>query len=62
MAKKNVVVIGYGGMGGWHTRAICGSKLENDGYQPPKGMEGGSDCVSLKGVYDIKEERQELAC
>lgn len=39
MAKKNVVVIGYGGMGGWHTRAICGSKLENDGYQPPKGME-----------------------
>ena len=61
MAKKNVVVIGYGGMGGWHTRAICGSKLENDGYQPPKGMEDGSDCVSLKGVYDIKEERQELA-
>ena len=61
MAKKNVVVIGYGGMGGWHTRAICGSKLENDGYQPPKGMEDGSDCVNLKGVYDIKEERQELA-
>ena len=61
MAKKNVVVIGYGGMGGWHTRAICGSKLENDGYQPPKGLENGSDCVNLKGVYDIKEERQELA-
>ena len=26
MAKKNVVVIGYGGMGGWHTRFI----LDND--------------------------------
>lgn len=42
--KKNVVVIGYGGMGGWHTRHI----LE-------------SDVVELLGIYDIKEEREELA-
>ena len=61
MAKKNVVVIGYGGMGGWHTRMIAGNKLENDGYKPPEDLENGSDCVNLKGVYDIKEERCELA-
>lgn len=42
--KKNVVVVGYGGMGGWHTRRII-----------------DSDVVTLLGIYDIKEEREELA-
>ena len=61
MEKKNVVVIGYGGMGGWHTRMICGNKVENDGYKPPENLENGSDVVNLKGIYDIKPERCELA-
>ena len=61
MAKKNVVVVGYGGMGGWHTRMIGGNKLVNDGYKPPENLENGSDCVNLKGIYDIKEERCKLA-
>ena len=44
MEKKNLVIIGYGGMGGWHTeRALK------------------SDVVNLLGIYDIKEERSELA-
>ncbi len=42
--KKNLVVIGYGGMGGWHTQKAL-----------------ASDVVNLKGIYDIKEERRELA-
>ena len=42
--KKNVVVIGYGGMGGWHTERLL-----------------KSDACQLLGVYDIKEERNELA-
>lgn len=42
--KKNVVVIGYGGMGGWHTEHLL-----------------KSDVCSLRGVYDIKNERNELA-
>ena len=42
--KKKVVVVGYGGMGGWHT----GHLLK-------------SDVAELKGIYDIKEERSELA-
>ena len=42
--KKNLAVIGYGGMGGWHTQ---------------KALD--SDVVNLKGIYDIKEERRELA-
>lgn len=42
--KKRAAVIGYGGMGGWHTRYIL-----------------KSDVVSLAGVYDIKEERANLA-
>ena len=29
MNKKNVVVIGYGGMGGWHTRFILENKVVN---------------------------------
>ena len=40
---------------------IGGSKLVNDGYKPPENMENGSDCVNLKGIYDIKEERCKLA-
>ncbi len=41
---KKLVVIGYGGMGGWHTvRAQS------------------SDVLTLGGVYDIKEERNEAA-
>lgn len=42
--KKNVVVIGYGGMGGWHTEHLM-----------------KSDVCNLLGVYDINEERNELA-
>lgn len=42
--KKNLVVIGYGGMGGWHTE---------------KALK--SDVVNLRGIYDIKAERRELA-
>ena len=42
--KKNVVVIGYGGQGGWHADHAL-----------------KSDVVTLRGVYDIKEERNELA-
>lgn len=42
--KKKVVVVGYGGMGGWHTEHLL-----------------KSDVAELKGIYDIKEERSELA-
>ena len=43
-AKKRVVVIGYGGMGGWHTRYLR-----------------KSDVAELAGIWDIKEERRQLA-
>jgi len=42
--KKNLVVIGYGGQGGWHADHAL-----------------KSDVVSLRGVYDIKQERMDLA-
>ncbi len=42
--KKGVAVVGYGGMGSWHTRKI----LENG-------------VVDLKGIWDIKEERRQVA-
>ena len=42
--KKNAVVIGYGGMGGWHTQHLQ-----------------KSDVFNLKGIYDIKPERNDLA-
>ncbi len=42
--KKQAAVIGYGGMGGWHTQHLL-----------------KSDVCDLAGVYDIKEERNELA-
>lgn len=42
--KKNVVVIGYGGQGGWHADHAL-----------------KSDVVTLRGIYDIKPERMELA-
>ena len=42
--KKNVVVVGYGGQGGWHADHAL-----------------KSDVVSLKGIYDIREVRNELA-
>ena len=42
--KKNAVVIGYGGMGGWHTNHLL-----------------NSDVFNLKGIYDIKPERNDLA-
>lgn len=42
--KKNAAVIGYGGMGGWHTQHLL-----------------KSDVCNLAGIYDIKEERRELA-
>lgn len=43
--KKNLVVIGYGGMGG--------------GFHVEKALQ--NDVVNLLGVYDIKEERNEAA-
>ena len=46
MSKKNVVVIGYGGMGGWHAKYFT---------------EKNSDCVNLLGIWDIKEERRQAA-
>lgn len=42
--KKNLVVIGYGGMGGWHVEHAQ-----------------KSDVVNLVGIYDIKQERTDLA-
>jgi len=42
--KKNAVVVGYGGMGGWHTRYML-----------------TSDVINLLGIYDIKQERADLA-
>ena len=42
--KKNVVVVGYGGQGGWHADHAL-----------------KSDVVTLRGIYDIKPERCELA-
>jgi predicted dehydrogenase len=44
MKKKNVVIVGYGGQGGWHADHAA-----------------KSDVVALRGIYDIKEERMELA-
>ncbi len=41
---KKLAVVGYGGMGGWHTRAAL-----------------KSDVVTLAGIYDIKEERNDAA-
>ena len=42
--KKNLVVIGYGGQGGWHANHAL-----------------KSDVVALRGIYDIKQERMDLA-
>ncbi len=42
--KKNLVVIGYGGQGGWHADHAL-----------------KSDVVTLRGIFDIKESRMELA-
>ncbi len=42
--KKNLVVIGYGGQGGWHANHAL-----------------KSDVVALHGIYDIKQERMDLA-
>lgn len=44
MSKKNLVVVGYGGMGGWHVEHAQ-----------------KSDVVNLVGIYDIKQERTDLA-
>ena len=44
MIVKNLVVIGYGGMGGWHTQ-----HAQN------------SDAVRLAGIWDIDEQRRQLA-
>ena len=43
--KKNLVVVGYGGMGG--------------GFHVKNALK--SDVVNLLGIYDIKEERQKVA-
>jgi len=42
--KKNIVVVGYGGQGGWHSDHAL-----------------KSDVVNLKGIFDIKQERIDLA-
>ncbi len=44
MKKMKAAVVGYGGMGGWHTEHL----LE-------------SDVAELAGIYDIDEEKNELA-
>ncbi len=44
--KKNAVIVGYGGMGGWHAKYFT---------------EKNSDCVNLLGIWDIKEERRQAA-
>ncbi|MBR2869091.1 MAG: Gfo/Idh/MocA family oxidoreductase [Clostridia bacterium] len=44
--KFGCAVIGYGGMGGWHTRKI------KDEF---------GDCAELIGIYDINPERRALA-
>ncbi len=44
MKKMKVAVVGYGGMGSWHTEHL----LE-------------SDVAELAGIYDIDEEKNELA-
>ncbi len=46
MNKKNAVIVGYGGMGGWHAKYFT---------------EKNSDCVNLLGIWDIKEERRKAA-
>ena len=46
MTKKNAVIVGYGGMGGWHAKYFT---------------EKNSDCVNLLGIWDIKEERRQAA-
>lgn len=45
MEKMNFVIVGYGGMGGYHARELIGE----------------NDYVQTYGVYDIKEERREQA-
>ncbi len=42
--KKRVAVVGYGGMGKWHTKHLL-----------------TSDVCELAGIYDIKEDRMQLA-
>lgn len=42
--KKYAAVIGYGGMGGWHTQHLL-----------------KSDVFTLAGIYDINEEKRNLA-
>lgn len=43
-AKVRIAVIGYGGMGSWHTKLI--KRIDE---------------LELAGIYDIKEERREVA-
>ena len=43
--RNGLVIIGYGGMGEWHGYHIMNSVPE----------------VNLKGAYDIREERMEVA-
>ena len=44
--KFGVAVIGYGGMGGWHVKKLLSLKDEG---------------IELRGVYDIKPERNQAA-
>ena len=44
--KFGVAVIGYGGMGGWHVKRLLSLKDEG---------------IELRGVYDIKPERNQAA-
>ena len=44
--KFGCAVIGYGGMGNWHTRKI---------------MQEFGECAELIGIYDINPERRKIA-
>ena len=53
--KKNVAVVGYGGMGQWHVCSIAGTTYLNAiNFRE-------SDVCSVYGIYDIDPEKRALA-
>ncbi len=53
--KKNVAVVGYGGMGQWHVCSIAGTTYLN------AINFNESDVCSVYGIYDIDPEKRALA-
>ena len=53
--KKGVAIVGFGGMGHWHSKTILGSDEWYGGHRRE------SDVVWLTGIWDIKEDRREFA-